>query len=183
VYVLGRSPGSGGSTDFAILKYDRAGAPVWDVRFSRAAGAYGWPFELERGLAGDIFAAGWSFGQGTGADFTVVKHSEPVASAIELAPPLDGTSRLWIRSQPNPSVGTTSILYRLAEPGPVRVAVYAASGRVVRTLLSGIQPAGSYRLRWDGADGAGRPAPAGVYWCLVQAGRSGRAAERLTLLR
>jgi hypothetical protein len=36
-------------------------------------------------------------------------------------------------------------------------------GAEVRALAAGIFPPGRYLLRWDGLDGRGRQAPAGVY--------------------
>jgi flagellar hook assembly protein FlgD len=44
------------------------------------------------------------------------------------------------------------------------------TGRRVRTLLSGMQEAGEYRLGWDGRDDHGSPAAAGVYYVRLMAG-------------
>ncbi len=64
-------------------------------------------------------------------------------------------------------------------PAPVDLRIFDLSGRLVRTLLSGSQPAGTHRVLWDGRDGDGRDAPSGVYlYRLVteEGAQSGKAA-------
>jgi hypothetical protein len=52
----------------------------------------------------------------------------------------------------------------LPGPGPVRIALYDALGRHVRTLVDEPLAAGRTTWTWDGRDAAGRPAPRGVYF-------------------
>jgi len=70
----------------------------------------------------------------------------------------------FVTSQPNPTTGATTLSFSLAQTGEVNLAVYDASGREVRTLLSGRREPGSYSVRWDGRDASGRPAASGVYF-------------------
>jgi flagellar hook assembly protein FlgD len=51
----------------------------------------------------------------------------------------------------------------LPESGETRLQVFAADGRLVRTLVSGALAAGPHTLSWNGTDGRGRSMPAGVY--------------------
>jgi len=44
----------------------------------------------------------------------------------------------------------------------VRLAIYDASGRRVRELVSGTEPAGTHDVVWDLRDESGQPVPAGV---------------------
>jgi len=60
--------------------------------------------------------------------------------------------------------------------GPAEVAVFDASGRRVRTLLSETMAAGRHPLAWDGAEASGVAAPAGVYF--VHAQSCGSAVSR-----
>ena len=54
---------------------------------------------------------------------------------------------------------------------PVHADVYAADGRLVRSLMDGRElPAGRQSLRWDGLDASRERAPIGVYFLRVQAG-------------
>ncbi|MEO0079703.1 MAG: C25 family cysteine peptidase [candidate division WOR-3 bacterium] len=58
----------------------------------------------------------------------------------------------------------TSIYWQLKEESPVELAVFDASGRMVRSLASGRAPAGSYVTLWNGTDDTGRPLPYGIYF-------------------
>jgi len=69
---------------------------------------------------------------------------------------------------PNPTGGGTQIRYVIARAGRVRLAVVDVSGRVVMTLVDGIQSPGRYQLAWDGTNGGQRPA-AGLYFVRLTA--------------
>ncbi len=72
---------------------------------------------------------------------------------------------------PNPAFAVTSLALELPSARPVRAGVFDLSGRRVRGLLAGgALGAGVQRLAWDGADDAGTPVPAGVYFVRVEAG-------------
>jgi len=64
----------------------------------------------------------------------------------------------------------------------VRLAVYDAAGRLVRTLVEGALPGGRHAVRWDGKDRSGRPAPAGVYFCRAETSE-GVVSRKLVLVR
>jgi flagellar hook assembly protein FlgD len=83
---------------------------------------------------------------------------------------------------PNPMRGTATVTYTLARAGAVELEVYGVDGRRVRRLAGGEQGAGVYRVTWDGRDGSGGRAAAGVYYVrLVAAGQ--RFTRTLVLLR
>jgi hypothetical protein len=63
------------------------------------------------------------------------------------------------------------------------VAVFDASGRVVRGLASGVFPAGIRTVTWDGRDDRGERAGAGVYFVRLAWGGQSRESARVTLLR
>jgi hypothetical protein len=65
---------------------------------------------------------------------------------------------------PNPFGAATTFRFDVASPGPATVRVYAASGRLVRTLLAAPLPAGRFLAGWDGRDDRGAQAPSGVYF-------------------
>lgn len=62
------------------------------------------------------------------------------------------------------------------------IRILDVSGRLVRDLGPVVATAGGTVVRWSGADGGGRPAPAGVYF-VTAAGTGGRASCRLVMLR
>ncbi len=86
---------------------------------------------------------------------------------------------------PNPSPGGfVRALYRVSVDFPeTDLAVYDASGRRVRTLVSGSLPAGLQSATWDGRDGSGRPVSAGIYFLRLTWGGLPRDTERVTVIR
>jgi len=88
-------------------------------------------------------------------------------TAVALTDPTPARTRL--RAAPNPVVGSTSIRFELPAPGPVRLAVFDASGRLVRRLLETTLPAGPQAAAWDGRDDRGARLPAGIYFANLDA--------------
>jgi len=62
----------------------------------------------------------------------------------------------------------------------VRLKVYNATGRLVRTLVDGSLPAGAYQQVWDGTDSHGRRVASGVY--LYRLETPGRKLTRKMLM-
>jgi len=69
---------------------------------------------------------------------------------------------------PNPFNSSTTIRYRIAEPGRVRLEVFAVQGQKVKTLADGNVGAGVYQVEWDGTDASGKPVATGVYLAHLQ---------------
>ena len=69
-----------------------------------------------------------------------------------------------------PLVPVTSIHFDLPAKGPVRVEIFDSGGRMIRTLMSEVLPAGSYDANWDSKNEKGEPVPAGGYYCRVSLG-------------
>lgn len=83
------------------------------------------------------------------------------------------------RIYPNPFNPQTTIEYTLAAAGPVRLGVYDARGRLVRTLAAGPQAPGSHARNWDGRDEAGLAAASGVYFIRLEANAQVRTAKAI----
>lgn len=67
---------------------------------------------------------------------------------------------------PNPFNPETSIRYQIPDgPSPVKTTlrIFNILGQEVKTLVSEIQGAGQYTVRWDGRDAQGDEIPSGVY--------------------
>jgi hypothetical protein len=84
--------------------------------------------------------------------------------------------------QPNPARGSALLAFTLATPATVELSVFSVDGRRVRSLMSGPEPAGVYRLTWDGRDETRHPAAAGVYFLQLSAGGR-RFTRSLVMLR
>jgi hypothetical protein len=105
----------------------------------------------------------------------VISGAEADPSAVPTVYALRG-------NEPNPFNPMTWIRYDLPQPSRVLLRVYDAQGRLVRTLKDLWEPAGRYRVPWDGRDGAGRPVGSGVYFYRIRAERF-EASRRMLVLK
>ncbi len=116
-----------------------------------------------------------NLGTGNGIELVVDHHP----TAVSPAPPLRG---LGLTNRPNPFNPRTTIRFDLPAAGPVRLAVYDAAGRLVRTLVDWDLPPGAHDAAWDGRDSAGRGLASGSYFARLEAGGRVEVA-RLSLVR
>ncbi len=75
-----------------------------------------------------------------------------------------------IAPRPNPFSSSTVLFYEVRGSGPLRLSVYDAAGRLIRTLEDRVQSPGSHTAVWDGRDGGGREVPNGVYFFRLETG-------------
>ena len=85
------------------------------------------------------------------------------------------------QNHPNPSTERTLIRFELPVATPVRLEVFDALGRRIRTLVNGVCPAGFHSTEWDQRDGQGRFVTSGIYLYRIQAG-SFRDQKKMVLL-
>lgn len=85
---------------------------------------------------------------------------------------------------PNPMRDQTEIPFTPASEirPPLSLAIYDASGRLVRVLTSHQSRAASHSFIWDGRDSEGRPVGSGVYFYRLEAG-SFTATQKLVVVR
>ena len=86
---------------------------------------------------------------------------------------------------PNPFNPLTTIPYvgpAGSVPVPVRLVIYDAAGRAVRTLVNEKQPAGARSVEWNGANERNQRSSSGVYFCVIQVGNE-RRTQKLVLLK
>lgn len=79
------------------------------------------------------------------------------------------------QNYPNPFNPETWIPYQLAESSDVNIAIYSATGQLIRLLDLGYKEAGQYVTRdaashWDGTTDIGERVASGVYFYNIQAG-------------
>ncbi len=108
--------------------------------------------------------------------FAIVKS--PLASVP--GPGAGGSARLF-GARPAPFSSGTDVVWELAHAGPAALEVYDVSGRRVRTLARGWQPAGEHLTHWDGRDRSGRSVAAGAYLLVLQSGGT-RTVKRVVRL-
>ena len=73
------------------------------------------------------------------------------------------------QNYPNPFNSETVIEYELPQSGEIQLVIYDVTGQRVARLASGLREAGTYALRWDGRDDAGRRLASGVYLYRLEA--------------
>jgi len=119
--------------------------------------------------------------QGRCAPVTMASVSVTLdAVAAPETPP--GRTLALLPNVPNPFNPVTEVRFRVAETGPVELAVYDPAGRRVRELATGPWPAGEHAVLWDGRDDTGRSVAAGTYVALLRAGGEQRS-RKLSLVK
>jgi hypothetical protein len=104
-------------------------------------------------------------------------EGEPVGGA----PPSVANS--LAQNIPNPFNPSTTIRYSVGQSGPVTIRIYNAGGALVRTLVDAPHTPGSYSVRWNGLDDAGRSLGSGVYFYRIESAAGFRDAKKLILLK
>jgi len=99
-------------------------------------------------------------------------------TAVEAAP----QALALLGAVPNPFNPQTMVRFSLPAEQHVRLDIYDVQGRLVRTLVDGVRPAGMGEARWDGRDRTGRGVASGTYFARLQAGGIQQVGS-LTLVR
>jgi endoglucanase len=79
----------------------------------------------------------------------------------------EGKKIMNVRIYPNPISPDTKIEYFLPESEYTNVAIYNSQGQCIKTLESGKALAGVNTIYWNGEDGRGQAAIAGLYFVLI----------------
>ncbi len=82
----------------------------------------------------------------------------------------------------NPVRGPAHVRYHLPQSGAVEIDIWDATGRKIRSLLSGWQLAGDHRVPWDGTDDRGRRMPGGSYFVRLQT-EDGELSRKVVIIR
>jgi hypothetical protein len=91
--------------------------------------------------------------------------------------PKNAPARLELTATPNPFSSRTIISYALPQPGNVSLILYDASGRPVKTLVSGNRPTGRFTVGLQGNELA-----AGIYFCTLTTERA-KLTRKFTVVR
>jgi len=86
------------------------------------------------------------------------------------------------QNYPNPFNPTTTISYKISNPGKVKLTVYNLLGEKVATLVDANRTAGKYNTIWNATDDAGHRVSSGIYFYKLQAG-SNTAIKKMMLLK
>jgi hypothetical protein len=83
---------------------------------------------------------------------------------------------------PNPFNLETVMTYHIPESGQVNLTVYNAIGQKICTLVSQIQPAGNYAIKWIGMNDSGYAVPSGIYLVRMEVNQF-QAIHKILLLK
>ncbi|MBN1479359.1 T9SS C-terminal target domain-containing protein [candidate division KSB1 bacterium] len=100
-----------------------------------------------------------------------------ISTSIELP-----TEYELAQNYPNPFNPVTAISYSLPEPVDMTLNIYDVQGKLVRKLVSGLQPAGVHTIIWDATTASGEPVPSGLYLYRMTAGEFSKVG-RMTMLK
>jgi hypothetical protein len=112
------------------------------------------------------------------ADTQFTVGRQEIATAYRLVKleynPVPELTRL-LQNYPNPFNPETWIPFELSQDAEVSITIYDVSGKLVRTLAVGFQPAGIYANQakaayWDGKTETGEAVASGVYFYQIQIG-------------
>lgn len=103
---------------------------------------------------------------------SVHEHPEPTPNHYEL-----------LRNYPNPFNPQTTVVYRLTEPGRVKLRFFTVTGAEVAAQDMGLRSPGMHRFIWEARDSFGRPLPAGLYLVELLVNGHPRARHKMLLLR
>jgi len=98
---------------------------------------------------------------------------------VQTTTAVDGGSRYRFalaQNHPNPFNPATVITYSLSERSRVRLNVYDVRGRLVATLVDGVQDVGPHKIRWNASDLA-----SGVYFYRLKAGSFTKARKLVVI--
>jgi hypothetical protein len=82
---------------------------------------------------------------------------------------------------PNPVDDEARISFNLGQGSRITLRVVDVSGRVVRRLFEGRQPAGEHAVTWDARDDRGQSVGAGVYFIELLAGKEQQARRAVVI--
>ena len=79
------------------------------------------------------------------------------------------TSTALSNVYPNPFNPSTTIDYTLSTSSDVTLSIYDMQGRMVRSLVSSNQDAGTYNVIWNGLNETGEQSASGIYLVMMEA--------------
>src|SRR5262249_2376601 len=110
-------------------------------------------------------------------DFAIYSGGGSGAPAAKMTS-TEGSAPLAIgRPEPVPSSEGVRASLALSRATTVEAGVFDVRGRLVRSIRSGMFPAGSHELLWDGRRNDGSRASSGVYWLRIRAGQEERSLK------
>lgn len=106
-----------------------------------------------------------------------------VSTAIGISPPPAPGDFALFHNYPNPFNSTTTISYRVGQPGRVRIDIYSVLGRHISTLVDEKKLPGIYEIQWNGLDTYGKPVSSSIYFYRLSAGNHISESKKMILAK
>ncbi|MEE9269164.1 MAG: FlgD immunoglobulin-like domain containing protein, partial [Candidatus Krumholzibacteria bacterium] len=110
-----------------------------------------------------------------------IKEDGSVVSSFETATTTPLLKFALGQNHPNPFNPATRIDFAVDQKGPVHLAIYDISGKLVRTLINRRMRSGPHSEEWDGRDNGGRAVASGIYFYRLTAGKKSLARKAVLL--
>jgi len=140
-----------------------------------------WPCPTDANKYGN-WAVLPGFQTGTYGPLYAIQNGNAAAAAVDVMPPPSFADAL-MQNRPNPFNPETVIPFSLAATGRVTVRIYDVRGRLVRTVLDAVKPAGVHAARWNGSTETGTQSASGVYFYVITYPDGNTSAKKMTVLR
>ena len=184
-YVAGRNAPPGTRIDiYSVGSPDPAGAGEGEIYLANTTADGSGDFEtfLPVGPAIPIILTAVATDLNNNSSAFSVNGYSPDALPVEEPDELLPMSFSLSQNYPNPFNATTRIAFSLPRKGLASVTIYNTLGRRVRTLASGVFPAGDHELVWDARDDSGVESASGVYFYDLTSGAQ-RFSRKMVLLK
>jgi hypothetical protein len=122
----------------------------------------------------------------TPATYRLDASVAPAVNAAMAMRNFDPDHFMFANTGPNPANPISKFSYvipRNAGAQDVKFRIFDVNGRLVRTLVTGVQSPGPYTAVWDGRDDNGRGVASGNYFARLNVGGSYRDDSRVTILK
>lgn len=170
--------------DSIRLHYSRDGGANWHFMFQRSGeqNSVGWVIFEKNSTEYKIKIEALDYAKNSSEDLSDANFE--IYGGVGVIPAVSGKIEAFHLSQnfPNPFNPVTEFIYQLPRRSSVFINIYNLAGQQVREVFTGIQPGGSYSIRWDGADNSGAPMPSGIYYCQMQTGECVKT-RKMVLMR
>jgi len=151
----------------------------WTLSFSTQFPIYKNKIELRfiNSIAVDNNNIKW-FGFGGSYYYEASSFEEKPVHVEETAPAQFTT----ITNYPNPFNPSTTISFKLSEPGYTRLSVYNSAGQKIKELVSSELSAGKHSVFWDSKDSAGKAVSSGIYFSVLESGGK-KASGKMMMMK
>ncbi len=142
------------------MKYTSGGDLLWVGRYNRTGNGFENVFSIALDDQENVYVTGGSQGiSGMRDDYDIatVKFVENPNDAVQEGSSIPNVNTI-LGAYPNPFNARTSISYRIAAKGPIKIDVFNITGQKAAVLLDEVESEGNHNVVWNASS-----FPSGVY--------------------